>query len=71
MIRVNIQVGSGTLGPAVTTVQAESIRQALSIAGSLFPAGEPKVVFPIEPEAFFAGRGAPGPVEAQPLEQAG
>jgi len=69
MIRVNIRV-AGARGPL--TVRAESIRQALNIADGFFPGGEPKVVFPIEPEGFFAEGGAPGLVGslAEPLEQA-
>jgi len=71
VIKVDIQVSNGALGPTITTVRAESIGQALCIADGMFPGGEARVVFPIEPEAFFAGRGEPGPVETRPLGRVG
>jgi len=68
LIRVNIEVDGGTGGSAIV-VQAESIRHALSIAEDLFPGGNNRVVFPIEPESFFAALGVSGAVEASPLEK--
>jgi hypothetical protein len=66
MIRVNIEVRDGQAGFAVP-VQAESISQALRIADGLFPGGEARVVFPIEPEGFFVDGGASGPIEVASL----
>jgi hypothetical protein len=52
MIEVSIQVGSNDVCFQVA-VQAESIRQALCIAGDRFAGSNLRVVFPIKPEAFF------------------
>lgn len=52
MIRILIEVGDvhGRFGVAV---EAKNIREALRSVEALHPDGEPRVVFPIEPEAFF------------------
>jgi hypothetical protein len=52
MIEVSIEVGSGAIC-FETAVRAESIRQALSIAGDRYPGSELRVMFPIKPETFF------------------
>jgi hypothetical protein len=52
MIEVSIQVGSNDVCFQVA-VRAESIRQALCIAGDRFAGSDLRVVFPIKPETFF------------------
>jgi hypothetical protein len=52
MIEVSIQVGSSDVCFEIA-VRAESIRQALSIAGDRYAGSDLKVVFPIKPETFF------------------
>jgi hypothetical protein len=52
MIRISMEVGEGaTLSRA--TVQAESIREAVSITRGRYPGREVRVMFPIDPEDFF------------------
>jgi hypothetical protein len=53
MIRISIEVRSGTARFKVLA-QAESIEGALEIAKRYNPGKECKVVFPIDPEGFFA-----------------
>ena len=50
MIRVTVEVGDGDLSRRLS-ITAASIEQALEMAGE----GEARVLFPIEPEAFFVG----------------
>lgn len=52
MIKVSIAVGGQESGYRVA-VFADNIGQALGLAEARFPDGEAKVVFPIDPEAFF------------------
>jgi hypothetical protein len=52
MIRISIEVKSGTARFNVAS-QAESIEEALEIAKGYNSGKECKVVFPIDPEAFF------------------
>lgn len=52
MIEVSIQVGSSDICCEIA-VRAESIRQALSIAGDRYAGSDLKVVFPIKPETYF------------------
>jgi hypothetical protein len=54
MIKISIEVISGTARFKVAT-QAESIEEALEIAKRYNSGKECKVVFPIDPEGFFAG----------------
>ncbi len=58
MIKISVEVRSG---PAHfrAGVWAESIEQALSLVKARYPGGETRVVFPIEPEAFFVVGGGP------------
>jgi hypothetical protein len=52
MIKVSMEVREGaTLSRA--TVQAESIREAVSITRRRYPGRDVRVVFPIDPEDFF------------------
>jgi hypothetical protein len=52
MIRVSMEVREGaTLSRA--TVQAESIREAVSITRGRYPGRDVRVMFPIDPEDFF------------------
>ena len=71
MIKVSIEVDSGTARSGMA-VRAGSISRALSIAETLYPGAHIRVVFPIEPEAFFVGDPAatPGPVEFEMPERA-
>ena len=52
MIKVSMDVGEG---PALSraTVQAESIREALSITRERYPRRDVQVIFPIDAEEFF------------------
>ena len=52
MVRVSIEVRSGAARFRVG-IQASSIQRAVSLVKGLHPAGDVRVVFPIEPEAFF------------------
>ena len=53
MIRVSVEVCSGAT-TFRATVWAESIEVAVGLARARYPGAEATVVFPIEPEAFFA-----------------
>ncbi len=58
MVRISVEVKSGATRFRVA-VQAESIRRALEIVQGQNPGRDVGVVFPIDPEMFFAGdRGA-------------
>ena len=58
MIRIKVDVlGEGASAVGVV-VQAESIKQALKVAGGIFPEMELRVPFPLDPEAFFAPDGS-------------
>jgi hypothetical protein len=52
MIRVSMEVREGA-ARSRATVQAESIREALSIARGRYPGRDVQVIFPIDPEEFF------------------
>ena len=52
MIRVSMEVREGT-ALSRATVQAESIREAVSIARGRYPGRDVRVMFPIDPEDFF------------------
>jgi len=52
MIRVSMEVGEGG-ALSTATVQAESIREAVSIARERYPGRDVRVMFPIDPEDFF------------------
>jgi hypothetical protein len=52
MIRVSMEVREGT-ALSRATVQAESIREGVSITRQRFPGRDVRVVFPIDPEDFF------------------
>ena len=63
MIKVCVEVRREAARFKVS-VQAESIRRALSLVGKRYPKGEAEVKFPIDPDGFFvensaAGRGEP------------
>jgi hypothetical protein len=53
VIRVSVEVSSGAASFRAA-VWAESIERALRLAGGHYPGCETRVVFPIEPEIFFA-----------------
>ena len=52
MVRISVEFRSGTARFRVG-VQAQSIREALSVVGERYPGGVVEVVFPIEPEGSF------------------
>jgi hypothetical protein len=59
VIKLAIEICSGA-SSFRAVVWAESIERALKLVEARHPGGEAKVIFPIEPEAFFVG----GPVPA-------
>jgi hypothetical protein len=52
MIRVSMEVREGA-ARSRATVQAESIREAVSITRGRYPGRDVQVIFPIDPEEFF------------------
>jgi hypothetical protein len=59
MIKVSMEVREGaTLSRA--TVEAESIREAVSITRGRYPGRDVRVIFPIEAEDFFIEESAQG-----------
>jgi hypothetical protein len=52
MIRVSMEVREGA-ALSRTAVQAESIREAVSITRERYPGRDVRVKFPIDPEDFF------------------
>jgi hypothetical protein len=52
MIRVSMEVREGT-ALSRATVQAKSIREAVSITRERYPGRDVQVIFPIDPEDFF------------------
>ena len=58
MIRVSVEVnGRGSFFKAA--VWAESVERAVEVARTHYPGGEVRVLFPINPETFFAQAGPP------------
>ncbi len=58
MIRVSVEVSAR--GPCFrAAVWAESVERAVEVARIHFPDGEVRVLFPINPETFFAQAGPP------------
>ncbi len=54
MITVSVQVRTNE-STRTLKVSARSIRRALKIAGSGSPGTQARVLFPIDPDEFFAG----------------
>ena len=52
MIKVSMEVRKGT-ALSTATVEAESIREAVSITRGRYPGRDVRVIFPIDPEEFF------------------
>ena len=52
MVRVSMDVGEGS-ALSRATVQAESIREAVSITRRRYPGRDVRVIFPIDAEEFF------------------
>jgi hypothetical protein len=65
MIIVSMEVREGT-ALSRATVQAESIREAVSITRERYPGRDVRVIFPIEAEEFFIVGPAEGNVWARP-----
>jgi len=59
MIRVSMEVREGA-ALSRTTVQAESIREAVSITRRRYPGRDVRVIFPIDAEDFFIDDPAEG-----------
>ena len=53
MIKVSIEVRKGASRFAVG-VSAESMRRAVSLVQGRYPGGDCRVLFPLDPEEFFA-----------------
>ena len=65
MIRVSMEVREGaTLSRAI--VQAESLREAVSITRRRYPGRDVRVKFPIDPEDFFIEGPAEGASRTRP-----
>ncbi len=60
MIKISVEVHSGAIRSRAV-VRAESIERAVDIASAHYPGSEVRVLFPIDPEAFFG--------EDQPLDE--
>lgn len=54
MIEVPVEVVGGTARFRVT-VRAESIHRALEIVGDRHPGRDVQLMFPLDPDTFFAG----------------
>jgi hypothetical protein len=65
MIRVSMEVREGA-ALSRTTVQAESLREAVSITRRRYPARDVRVKFPIDPEDFFIEGPAEGNGRTRP-----
>ena len=59
MIRISMEVREGA-ALSRATVQAESIREAVSITRGRYPGRDVRVIFPIDPETFFIDDPAEG-----------
>jgi hypothetical protein len=53
MIRVLIEVRGNEATTSSVVVQARSLREAASITAAVYPSAEVRVMFPIDPKAFF------------------
>jgi mannose-1-phosphate guanylyltransferase len=58
LIRVSVEVCSGSTRFRAA-VWAKSIERALNLVKARYPGGEARVIFPIEPEAFFCDGSSP------------
>lgn len=71
MIRVRVEIENEE-DLVVLAVQAHSIGQALKMAGEIFPGGELRVAFPLNPDGFFVrDSSSAGPVYAEVLDRKG
>jgi hypothetical protein len=61
MIRVWVEVSGGARDRFKAQVQDETIERAVHLMSRNFPGCRCRVVFPIDPEAFFAGTKLPLP----------
>ena len=68
MVRISVELTGGAARFRVA-VQAESVRRALEIVERRNPGCNARVVFPIDPEAFFVGDPAArsGLIEREPV----
>ncbi len=54
MIRISVEVSSG-VASFRAVAWAENIEHAVAIASAQYPRSEVRILFPIDPETFFAG----------------
>jgi hypothetical protein len=59
VVKVSIEVRKGASRFAVA-VSAESMRRAVSLVQGRYPGGDCRVLFPVNPEEFFAEDAAAG-----------
>ena len=59
MVKVSVEVREGD-DLFEVAVYADTISDAVDIAGGRFPGHDVRVMFPIDGEGFFAGRGTEG-----------
>lgn len=59
MIRVSVEVSSRVGSDFRVMVCAQTIGRALSMANHHYPDSEIRIVFPIDPDTFFAGEPVP------------
>ena len=69
MIRVHVEVSDRAGNRSSLEVEAESIERALQQVSARYSGWEARVVFPIDPEDFFAG-GAPAMIRAEVTRRA-
>jgi hypothetical protein len=70
VIRVSVEVNNKA-SRFRAAVWAESIEQAVNLARARYPGCEAKILFPIDPEAFFAKEPIPAPTIIYSEEAAG
>lgn len=65
MIRITVEITERATSRRVS-ITAPSIMRALEMAGDGLPGRRVRVLFPISPEQFFAGSGAPTGAAPEP-----
>ena len=53
MIKVLIELRGNEATSSSVVIQARSVREAANITAAVYPSGEVRVKFPIDPETFF------------------
>ena len=72
MIKVSVEV-CGVSANFTADVWAESVAQAVDMANACYPGSEAKLLFPIDPDTFFAKAPAAGTrmIRSEVLEATG